>query len=194
MLQELHRAGLLDDAELQAKRAALDERSPSRHVSAVDGRAGAARNGPSAVSPQPPSSQMYVSHVSVRSFGAVGDAAARLAEPLRAAAARARARSRRHSRARPRVEHLELVPLGHRALVDVAAEDQLGARGDEAREHVVAARDRLLARAPRRVDQLVVEGDDAQRARCGLARARSARARVARRRRRPTGGATGAPS
>ena len=26
MLQELHRAGLLDDAELQAKRAALDER------------------------------------------------------------------------------------------------------------------------------------------------------------------------
>ena len=26
MLQELHRAGLLDDAELQAKRAALDQR------------------------------------------------------------------------------------------------------------------------------------------------------------------------
>ena len=35
---------------------------------------------------------------------------------------------------------------------------------DELRQHVVAACDRLLARAPRRADQLVVERDHAQRA------------------------------
>ena len=61
------------------------------------------------------------------------------------------------------VHHLELVAFAHRPLVDVAAEDQFGTAVDEAREHVVASRDRLLSRAPRCADQLVVKSDDAQR-------------------------------
>ena len=60
--------------------------------------------------------------------------------------------------------------------MDVAADDQLRAGVDERREHVVAARDRLLPRAPRRADHLVVERDDAQRARRRLARAARRRA------------------
>jgi hypothetical protein len=53
--------------------------------------------------------------------------------------------------------------------VDVAAHDELGTRVDQRREDVVATRDRLLPRAPRRSDHLVVEDDDAQRARLALA-------------------------
>src|SRR5581483_6835330 len=62
-------------------------------------------------------------------------------------------------------DDLELVPLGNRGLVDVPGEDQLGSRVDERREHVTAARDGLLPRAPRRADQVVVEDDDSQRPR-----------------------------
>ena len=59
-----------------------------------------------------------------------------------------------------RRRELELTPLGDGALVDVAGEDQVGARLDEPREHAVPLRDRLLARAPGRPEQVVVEGDD----------------------------------
>ena len=52
------------------------------------------------------------------------------------------------------------MPLAHGALVDVAGEDQVGAGLDEPGEHVVAACDRFLARAPRGADQVVVEHDD----------------------------------
>ena len=63
-------------------------------------------------------------------------------------------------------DDLELVSLADRRLVDVPGEDQLRACIHEPRQHVVAMRDRLLARAPRRADQVVVEDDDAQRAVC----------------------------
>src|SRR5580765_4475942 len=59
---------------------------------------------------------------------------------------------------------LELVALGDRCLVDVAGEDQLGARVDERREHMTAACDRLLARAPGCSDQVVVKRHDPKRA------------------------------
>jgi len=59
---------------------------------------------------------------------------------------------------------LELVPLGDGCLVDVAGEDQLGARVDERGEYVAAPCDRLLARAPGGADQVVVEDDDPKRA------------------------------
>ena len=59
---------------------------------------------------------------------------------------------------------LELVPLGDGCLVDVAGEDQLGARVDERGEYVAAPCDRLLARTPGGADQVVVEDDDPKRA------------------------------
>src|SRR5207253_9463180 len=64
---------------------------------------------------------------------------------------------------------LELAPLAHRRLVDMAREDELRAGVDERAEHVVSARDRLLPRPPRRADQVVVEDGDAERAVVGLA-------------------------
>ena len=64
---------------------------------------------------------------------------------------------------RPRVD-LEVVALADRGLVDVAGEDQLRARVHERGEDVRAARDRPLARAPGRADQVVVQRHDSQRA------------------------------
>jgi hypothetical protein len=63
---------------------------------------------------------------------------------------------------------LELVPLAHRGLVDVAGEDQLRSRLDERGQHVVPPRDGLLPRPPGRADQLVVEDHDPQRSGWGL--------------------------
>src|SRR4051794_5147979 len=57
---------------------------------------------------------------------------------------------------------LELVPLGDGCLVDVTGEDQLGAGVDERGENVAAPGDRLLPRAPRGPDQVVVEHHDAK--------------------------------
>src|SRR5262249_5067037 len=57
---------------------------------------------------------------------------------------------------------LELVPLAHGPLVDVPADDQLRPRIDEPGEAVRSPRDRPLARAPRRADELVMERDDPQ--------------------------------
>ena len=62
-------------------------------------------------------------------------------------------------------DDLELVALADRRLVDVPGQDQLRARVLEPGEHGVPVRDRFLARAPRRADQVVVEDDDAQRCR-----------------------------
>ena len=59
---------------------------------------------------------------------------------------------------------LEVVSLADGGLVDVAGEDQLRARVDERGEDVRAARDRPLARAPGRADQVVVQRHDSQRA------------------------------
>src|SRR5207245_2696271 len=73
--------------------------------------------------------------------GAIGDAAARLAEAPRPWSAEPRC-DRDHDAARVTVHHLELAAFAHRPLVDVAAEDQLGTAVDEAGEHVVASRDR----------------------------------------------------
>src|SRR5439155_15236369 len=61
-------------------------------------------------------------------------------------------------------DDLELVALADGALMDVAADDQLGAGVDEPRQNVGPARDGLLARSPRRADHLMVERDDPQRA------------------------------
>ena len=59
-------------------------------------------------------------------------------------------------------QHLELPSLGDAGLVDVAGEDELGAGRRQLLEHTAAARQRSLARAPRRVGELVVQADDAQ--------------------------------
>ena len=61
-------------------------------------------------------------------------------------------------------QHLELPPLGDAGLVDVAGEDELGAGRRQLLQHTATARQRSLARAPRRVGELVVQADDAQRA------------------------------
>ena len=55
------------------------------------------------------------------------------------------------------------MPLADRGLVDVAGEDQVGAGLDEPGQHVIPAGDGLLARAPGRADQVVVEDDDLER-------------------------------
>ena len=57
---------------------------------------------------------------------------------------------------------LELVSLAHGRLVDVAGKDELGSRVDEPGKDGVPACDRLLARAPRRADQVMVDDDDAK--------------------------------
>ena len=60
-------------------------------------------------------------------------------------------------------QHLELAPLGDAGLVDVAGEDELGAGCRQLLQHAAAAGERALARPPRRVGELVVQADDAQR-------------------------------
>src|SRR5262245_33181978 len=59
---------------------------------------------------------------------------------------------------------LELVPLADRGLVYVTGEDQVGARGDEGRQNMVPPCYRLLAGAPRRTEQVMVQDDDLKRA------------------------------
>ncbi len=86
-----------------------------------------------------------------------------LAEPVRT---RAREARRCDDDDRPlAVENLELAALGDAGLVDVAGEDELGAGRSELLEHAGAVGERPLARPPRRVGELMVEADDAQRAR-----------------------------
>ena len=98
-----------------------------------------------------------------------------------------------HGRVRLVADDLEVVPLAHRRLVDVAREDEIGAGVQQRTQHVVAARDRTLARrAPRRADQMVVEDGDAQRSRARPRRAVPPRARAAPgSTRRPDGGTAG---
>ena len=71
-----------------------------------------------------------MSTTSDRVVGAVDDAAARLAAALRARLAEP-GRDRDDDAARVAGDHLELVALADRRLVDVAADDQLGAGVDE---------------------------------------------------------------
>ena len=87
--------------------------------------------------------------------------AARLATAARARLAEARS-DRDDDAARVARDHFELVPLADGRLVDVTGEDQLRAGIDERCEHVCTLRDRLLPRAPRRADQVVVQCDDPQ--------------------------------
>jgi hypothetical protein len=97
---------------------------------------------------------MVVSHVDVEPAGLAPAAWPRLPE----------ARGDRDDGAIQRSRgNLELVPLRDGRLVDVTGEDQLGAGVDERGEHVGSSGDRLLARAPGRADQVVMEGDDAER-------------------------------
>ena len=92
---------------------------------------------------------------------------ARLAQPPRPWLAKP-GRDGDHGRVRLVADDLEVVPLAHRRLVDVAREDEIGACVQQRTQHVVAARDRPLARrAPRRADQMVVEDGHAQRPRLG---------------------------
>jgi hypothetical protein len=67
------------------------------------------------------------------------------------------------------VEHGEFTSFCHARLVDVSGEDQLGARVRQLLEHVAAACQRPLARAPGRIGELVVKADNAQ----GVRRCRS---------------------
>ena len=103
---------------------------------------------------------------------------ARLALPLRARLAEA-GRDRDDHRLLAAARDLELAPLAHRCLVDVPGEDQVGAARDECAENVVPAGDRLLPRAPRRADQVVVEHDDLECAGRRFCRRSSARASCA---------------
>src|SRR6266508_2958320 len=85
--------------------------------------------------------------------------AARLAAAARPGLAEAGRDRDDHAAFVPR-DDLELVALADRGLVDVAAEDELRARVDQAREDVRAARDGPLPGAPGRSDHLMVEHDD----------------------------------
>ena len=59
-------------------------------------------------------------------------------------------------------DYLELAPLRNRRLVDVSAEDQLRSGSRKRAQHVVAVRERSLARRPPRGrGQMVVQHDDA---------------------------------
>ena len=92
------------------------------------------------------------------------------------------------------VEHLELPPLGDAGLVDVSGEDELGAGCREPLQHVPRRASGRFARPPRRVRELVVEADDAQRTGRCRRRGGSQRAQGNRRSAHPTGAATAAPS
>ena len=88
---------------------------------------------------------------------------ARLAEPARAWLAEAR---RSHEDGRPLLvpDRLELMPLTHGRLMDVAAEDEVGAGRRERMKNVLAARDRALVRRPPGcADEVVMENGDAER-------------------------------
>src|SRR5207248_4294171 len=74
----------------------------------------------------------------------VDDEPARLAAPVRAGLPEAGG-DRDGDAALAAGDDLELAPLAHRSLVDVAREHELRARVDERRQHVVPACDRLLA-------------------------------------------------
>ena len=94
-------------------------------------------------------------------------------------------RDREHRRVRGGVaDDLELAPLRDRRLVDVPAEDQLGARRRERAQHVVAVRERELARRPPRgAEEMVMEDDDAARTVRGRAEPLDGAAQLIRRQR-----------
>src|SRR5215211_1067931 len=104
----------------------------------------------------------------VRLDGDVGRArvvdveAACLALPVRARLAEPGCDRHGHAALATRKRHLELAALAHGSLVDVTRDDQLGAALDEEGKHVVPARNRLLARTPRRSQEVVVERHDAK--------------------------------
>jgi hypothetical protein len=87
----------------------------------------------------------------------------RLAQPAGPGAGQA---GRCHHHERPfSGQYLELPALGDAGLVDVAREDELRARFRELLQDAAAAGERALARPPRRVRELMVEADDAERSR-----------------------------
>ena len=88
---------------------------------------------------------------------------ARLAPPVRARLTEAR-RDRDHDGALAAgTRDLELAPLRDRALMDVAGEDQVGARLDQPGEDEVPPRDGLLPRPPGRAEEMVMQHDDPER-------------------------------
>ncbi len=99
---------------------------------------------------------------------AVDEHAARLVAPPGPRPSEAR-RGREHARPRAGSEHLEVAPLADRCLVGVPADDQLGSRIREPRKHAAAGDQRQLAHPPRRPGELVVDRNQAKRARRSLA-------------------------
>ncbi len=88
--------------------------------------------------------------------------AVRLAEPVWPRPAEARCRCQ-HERACLGGAGVEGVPFDRAALVDVAAEDELGACGGEGSQHCVAVLERELARgAPGSAREVVMADDDAE--------------------------------
>ncbi len=88
----------------------------------------------------------------------------RLAEPVGPGAAEAGRRREDEGRAAGPLQHLEGTPFDGGALVDMAAEHELGTRGGEAVEGDVPVLERELARgAPRGTREVVMADDDPQR-------------------------------
>ena len=112
--------------------------------------------------PQSPLRQMYVVHRERPLADLVHVQAARLAEPVRPRLPET-GRDRDDGRAHVAFDHLELVPLAHRRLMNVAGEDQVCAGRDERAQDTVSVRDRPLARgAPRGAEHVMVEHRDAK--------------------------------
>ena len=89
--------------------------------------------------------------------------AARLAPPARAGLAEAGG-DRDGDATHPARDDLELMALADGGLVDMPGEDELGARVDEAGQHRVPMRYRLLAGPPGRPDEVMMEDDHPKRA------------------------------
>ena len=102
--------------------------------------------------------------------------AARLAAPVGAGPSEPGDRGEHERLPASAVEDLELAPLGDRGLVDVPGEDELGAGVCERLEHAIAVLDGLFPPGrPRGRREVVVQRDDAERARPRLAEARGDR-------------------
>ena len=126
----------------------------------------AAREGPHGCEPEASADPQIRVDRDRRCVDAIGECAARLAEAVRARLAET-GRSGQHDGSGRVVEHRELVPLGDGDLMDVAADDQLGAGGGQRLEDEIAARQRALPAPPRRTDELVVQDGDPHGSGCG---------------------------
>ena len=180
LLEELHDSGVLSDEEYAAAKTRLLESAALTGVELgrAAGESPLCGERPVAL---PPDVRRDGERV-VRDL--VDVEAARLADAARARLSEA-GRDREHRRVRGGVaDDLELAPLRDRGLVDVAAEDQLGARRGERASTCVAVGERELARRPPRgAEEMVVEDDDAARTVRGRAEPLDCAAQLIRRQR-----------